>query len=239
MSAPNESRTRSDGNPPPVLLVHGIGSTFEHNWARSGWVDRLRARGREVLAAHLPGHGPDANTETAGGSLPAAVLAAVGDHPQVDAVGFSAGGFSLVSAAVREPSRFRRLAILAVGDGMLNDNPVARMDLARAVAAVDERDNKGARVMRGIIRSAGNDIALVTAQMGSQRIPVTDAQLAGLAAPTLVVMGDQDFAGPSNRLLHGLPDARLLTLPGVNHNGTTSDPLCIQSVLDFLDEPMS
>src|ERR1700712_298359 len=88
---------------PPVLLVHGVGSSFEHAWQRSGWAERLAELRREVLPAHLPGHGPDARAETAGGSLPEAVLAALGEHPVVDAVGYSAGGFSLVSAAVRQP----------------------------------------------------------------------------------------------------------------------------------------
>ena len=220
---------------PPVLLIHGMGSSFEHNWGRSGWLDELAARGRKVLAAHLPGHGPDASVETAGGLLSDAVLAAIGDHPVVDAVGFSAGGFSLVSAAVRAPERFRRLAVLGVGDGMLNDHSAGRMELAREVAAVGETDHKGARVMRTIIRSAGNDQALVAMQMGAQRSAVTDEQLASVTCPALIVLGDKDFAGPASRLLSGFADARLLTLPGVNHNGTTSDSLCVQTVLDFLD----
>jgi pimeloyl-ACP methyl ester carboxylesterase len=50
----------------------------------------------------------------------------------------------------------------------------------------------------------------------------------------LVVLGDQDPAGPGDRLVAALPDARLVTLRGVDHFGTPSDVRCMQAVLGFL-----
>jgi pimeloyl-ACP methyl ester carboxylesterase len=41
----------------PVLLVHGLASSFEHNWRATGWVDILADEGRTALGMDLPGHG--------------------------------------------------------------------------------------------------------------------------------------------------------------------------------------
>jgi alpha-beta hydrolase superfamily lysophospholipase len=40
--------------------------------------------------------------------------------------------------------------------------------------------------------------------------------------------------GPGDGLVAALHDARLVTLRGVDHFGTTSDVRCMQAVLDFL-----
>ena len=42
---------------PPVVLVHGIASSFERNWRQPGWVDLLEEGGRSVIPVDLPGHG--------------------------------------------------------------------------------------------------------------------------------------------------------------------------------------
>ncbi|MBW8827332.1 MAG: alpha/beta fold hydrolase, partial [Acidobacteria bacterium] len=42
---------------PPVLLVHGLASSFELNWREFGWVDLLADAGREVIGVDLLGHG--------------------------------------------------------------------------------------------------------------------------------------------------------------------------------------
>ena len=41
----------------PLLLVHGLASSFEHNWRTTGWVDILGEEGREIIGVDLPGHG--------------------------------------------------------------------------------------------------------------------------------------------------------------------------------------
>ena len=62
----------------------------------------------------------------------------------------------------------------------------------------------------------------------------TPADLARVAAHVLVVLGDQDPAGPGDGLVAALPDARPVTLRGVDHFGTPADVRCMQAVLGFL-----
>ncbi len=106
---------------PPVLLIHGVGSSFEHNWRATGWVDLLEGEGRTVVGVHLPGHGPEHDRPEAD----AADLLLEAAHAQggpVDAVGFSAGGHTLLRAAAREPGAFRRIAVLGVGNPATGDS---------------------------------------------------------------------------------------------------------------------
>ena len=41
----------------PIVLVHGLGSSFEHGWRESGWADLIADSGREVIPVDLLGHG--------------------------------------------------------------------------------------------------------------------------------------------------------------------------------------
>src|ERR1700691_2119607 len=107
----------------PLLLVHGLASSFDHNWRATGWVDILGEEGREIIGVDLPGHGTSSAQDPVQVSPAAAVLAAIGGHDQVDAVGFSAGGHALLAAAAAAPCRFGRIALLGVGDG--DDSGVA------------------------------------------------------------------------------------------------------------------
>ena len=105
-----------------MVLLHGFGSTFEHNWREPGWVDLLTEAGRDVLDIDLPGHGrgPHETVPEAYADVPGAVARRIAekapDAGQVDAVGFSLGGHTLLAMAAATPERFRRLAVLGVGD---------------------------------------------------------------------------------------------------------------------------
>ena len=42
---------------PPVLLLHGFGTTAATTWGENGWIDLLTDSGRTVIAVDLLGHG--------------------------------------------------------------------------------------------------------------------------------------------------------------------------------------
>ena len=59
--------------------------------------------------------------------------------------------------------------------------------------------------------------------------------LATVTCPTLVVIGDRDFAGPGEPLAEALPNATLRTLRNVDHFATPEAYGFIDAALAFLD----
>jgi pimeloyl-ACP methyl ester carboxylesterase len=101
-----------DSPHPPLLLIHGGGSTIPSNW---GMLIPLLERTRSVLAVELQGHGRTA----AGDRAPSfeasaddvdAVLGELRLGP-VDVLGFSNGGQVALQLAARHPERVRRLVL--------------------------------------------------------------------------------------------------------------------------------
>src|SRR3954463_9754350 len=109
----------------PVVLGHGLGSSFEHGWRATGWVDLLGDAGRPVIGVDLLGHGTaDAPHDPAAyADLERSVLDRLPDEP-VDAIGFSLGAHLLTRVAAAEPDRFGRLVLIGVGENLLRtDRP--------------------------------------------------------------------------------------------------------------------
>lgn len=220
----------------PVLMVHGFASSFERNWREPGWVDVLQEEGHRIVGIDLLGHGdapkptePEAYRNIADGiekALP-------GDGP-VDAVGFSMGGQLLLRVASRSPERFRRIAVGGVGDNIFSGSSGEE---AAAVIEAGQAGETGHEAMGAFARFAqapGNDPAALAACMRRPSEPITEEELAGVKVPVLVVLGDRDFAGPADRLMAALPDARLVTLTGADHFGTPKDFRFIDAVVEFL-----
>jgi pimeloyl-ACP methyl ester carboxylesterase len=220
-----------------VLLVHGFASSAEHNWRRPGWLDLLAEAGRETIAVDLLGHGRAPRPASPAGyeAVEAHVAAAIGDREPVDAIGFSAGAQVLLRLAANQPGRFRRLALLGIGARALE-----RGDPEPIIAALEDlRDdpdpeNVHGMVFRRLAEGPGNDRAALIAFLRRPQRPPSAAELARITGSVLVVLGDQDPAGPGDGLVAALPAARLVTLRGVDHFGTPSDVRCMQAVLDFL-----
>jgi len=218
-----------------VLLVHGAGSTVDHNFRRAGWVDLLEAAGHTVVGYHLPGHGPAAGRHFADGAqIVDDVLASVPEDGPVDAIGFSAGAQLLAATAAREPARFRRLVLLGVGDGVLRPNVAGIRALVAALSGGDDRSGV-ARVFRRAAHSAGNDIDDVRRYLDTPKPPVTADELAKVESSVLVVLGDRDFNAPADDLVAAFGQAELRTVPGADHFGLTADVRCLEIALAFLE----
>jgi len=207
----------------PVMLVHGLGSSFAHNWGVSGWDDILASEGFSVIPHELPGHGSAA--EAPGGEDEAVqrLIDAASELAPVDAVGFSAGARLVLRAAIAKPSAFRKVVLLGIGDGMWTHsvNPDG-FELADLVVQ--------------LLETAGNDRASVERYVKgfTEMPPLT--QLSKVTVPVLVVIGDRDMVGPADAMTAALPDARLVVLKGVDHYATTSNFKCQDEVLRFLSE---
>jgi pimeloyl-ACP methyl ester carboxylesterase len=146
-----------DRSPSALILLHGFGSSFDHNWRQTGWLDILADFGVTVPAIDLPGHGssrplPDPADyadvqEQVRHSLPADGFIA--------GVGFSAGAELLLRLAVAEPSRFDRIALLGLGDNVFEPGDPA--PIAAALESSEEPADIEARLFRRLAQSAGND----------------------------------------------------------------------------------
>ena len=225
----------TENQDPPVLLVHGFASSAEHNWGLPGWLDLLADYGRETIAVDLPGHGTAPKPADPAGyqGVEAHVAAAVQGREPLDAIGFSAGAHVLLRLAADQPGTFRRLALLGIGRGVLE--PADPEPIVAALTSEPDPENVSGMVFRRLADGLGNDRDALVAFLRRPQRPLTPADLGRVTAHVLVVLGDQDPASPGDGLVAALPDARLVTLRGVDHFGTPADVRCMQAVLRFLD----
>jgi pimeloyl-ACP methyl ester carboxylesterase len=220
----------------PVLMVHGFASSFERNWREPGWVDVLEEEGHRVVGVDLLGHGDAAKPTDpeAYRDLERCVETALREEGQVDAVGFSMGGQLLLRIAAKSPERFRRIAVGGVGDNLFTSSASEQAAAAIEAGRPEETGHEAMGAFARFAQAPGNDPAALAACMRRPQQPVTEEELAGARVPILVVLGDRDFAGPAERLMAALPDARLVTLTGADHFGTPKDFRFIDAVVEFL-----
>jgi pimeloyl-ACP methyl ester carboxylesterase len=228
---------------PAVLLIHGVGSSFEHNWRQLGWVDLLADAEREVIEFDLPGHA----SRTATPEIDAAelIVAVAEDRGPLDAVGFSAGGFALLRATVRRPELFRRVVVMGVGDAGLKRQVSAASDATEgaevseildALRSDTEPSGGPALVIRRLIATAGNDPKAVAGFLAARHASPTLNDLGAISAPALIVEGSEDFGGTAEELTAAIPGARRVVLKGVDHFAIPSDFRAMDAVLAFLAE---
>ena len=222
------------GEPNTLILLHGFGSSFDHNWQQTGWVDILADFGVAVSAIDLPGHGSSSPlTDPADyADVDELVRRALPADGLIAGVGFSAGAELLLRLAVAEPERFDRIVLLGLGDNVFEPGDPAA--LVAALESREEPEDVQARLFRRLAQSAGNDPRALSAFLRRARRPVTEEELSRLHCPILVVLGDRDMVGSANRLMAALPSASLVTLAGVDHFATPSDFGAIDATVKFL-----
>lgn len=218
---------------PPVVLVHGFGTSFELTWVSNGWVDLLADEGREVIGVDLLGHGKaqKPTDPEAYGDLGERVRDALPDEV-VDAVGFSLGAKTLLRVAAAEPERFRSLVVAGVGANLFRNTDHSA--IVEAVRTGDDRGDPALRYFAGLAELPGNDRAALAACMTNGGGGTSADELARITCPVLVVLGDADFAGPADPLVDALPDARFVELPRTDHAKTPKSFGFIDAALDFL-----
>ncbi len=221
----------------PVVLVHGWGGSFRNTWQKSGFTALLEDADRTVIGVDLLGHGeaPKPHDPEAYADLTTRIVDVLPDGP-VDAVGFSLGAITLLRLACREPHRFSRLVLAGIGENVFSTDSTGT---ERILAALDGHGDPEDNVSRLFVQYAdqpGNDReALAAVMRRPPRGPFTLDELAVVTCPTLVAIGDLDFAGPGDRLAAALPNSQLATLRKVDHFATPEAFAFIDAALEFLD----
>lgn len=218
----------------PVLLLHGLATSAARTWGENGWLDIIGDSGRTVIAPDLPGHGAPPQPREPGdyADLAARVAAGLPDAGPFDAIGFSLGARLLLQMAVATPDRFSHLVLSGVGANLF------RHDSSELVVAAlrGEGDpaNPVARYFATLAAHPESDSLALAALMAAPQPPLTPDMLEAVTCPVLVVLGDQDFAGPADPLVDALPDARLVTLRNTDHFATPKSFAFVDATLQFL-----
>ena len=222
----------------PVVLIHGWGGNFIDTWQKPGIDALLGDIGREVVGLDLLGHGdqdkphdPEAYVR-----LPEWLLANLPAGQTVDAVGFSLGALTILRALIAEPSRFGKVVLAGIGDGVFEKSaPNANKRIVDALEGNGDEEDGLARMFVHYGNQGRNDIAALTAIMKRPPAePVDAVSLSNITNEILVVIGDKDFTAPAEKLAAAFPNAKLTILRNTDHFATTDSFSFIDALLDFL-----
>jgi pimeloyl-ACP methyl ester carboxylesterase len=233
----------TEGNGPPLLLLHAATSSAAEDWAAQ----------RALLRPHFTLYLPDARGHAAtrwdtelgwSHALLLDDLVAFADAlelPRFHLAGLSMGAGTALACAMTHPGRIISAVLAAVGVEPEPRNSVARrlMDPARLerddpawAARLARRHDpvQGEGAWRRLLLAIRDDILV-------QRHP-RPAELLRARLPILVAVGDRDPWVPLEqavRLQRQLPQASLFVAPSVGHVLTAERPLLFnQAMLQFL-----
>jgi len=230
---------RETGEGRPVILIHGFFSTAYVNWIRYGHARLLAEVGFRVIMPDLRAHGGSAKSHDPQ-AYPRDVLAddafALIDQlglTEYDLGGYSLGARTTVRMMVRgaEPRR----AIVA-GMGLSGITEVdKRNEFFRRVFDGLGSHQRGSAEWRSeaFLRTTGGDPTALRLVLETS-VGATEAELADILTPTLVVMGDDDRGlGSGAELADAMPLARFVEIPG-NHMSAVTDPALGTVIREFL-----
>jgi pimeloyl-ACP methyl ester carboxylesterase len=235
-----EEHGDADGS--PLVALHGGIMTFEGSFADVlPWL----TPGRRVIGVELQGHG---HTPDTGRAMSierfaddvAELIDRVADGGPVDVWGFSLGALTATSLALRHPAKVRRIVLAASNiraDGyhpeitapeqndprLPTEEEFARWKSAYEAVAPNPQD---LFPFLERLQPVVHDFAGWTAD-----------EIRSIAAPTFLVIGDQDFVRLDHaaEMLDLFPDCRLAVLPDTRHTEVMERTEALRAlVLPFL-----
>src|SRR5438093_5600730 len=239
----------------PLILLHGGLGAIE----MFGPNLPALAKGRQVIAVNLQGHGRTADIDR---PLSVALMADDGaaliKHLGLasdDVMGYSLGGGVALQTAIRHPEVVRKLVVVSTPFRRSAFYPeiLAQQGQVGAAAAEAMKQTPMYQLYASIAPRPG-DWPRLLGKIGEAMKQDFDfsQEIAGIMATTLVVAGDADIFPPSHAVeLFGLlgggkrdggwdgsgrPKSRLAILPGQTHYTLFSAPVLAATVIPFLDE---
>jgi pimeloyl-ACP methyl ester carboxylesterase len=232
------------GDGSPLVLLHGGMMTIELNFAT---LLPTLAASHTVIGVELQGHGRTADVDRR--ITPAALAAdVVGllDHLGVErahVLGHSMGGAVALELAVNHPHRVRSVVPISASvrpDGIHADiaDPARHATSTRMPTQQDFADMQEDYQR---LSPHPEHFSEFLAELSSSNADLqgwSDEQLAGITAPTLLVLGDHDFTTVEHgSLMHQLvPRSQLAVLPDTTHMQITRRAELLLPILArFLD----
>ena len=225
---------------PPIVLVHGFCSDYELNWVGTRWQETLTGAGRLVLGLDCRGHGRSQKPHDPAAydrRIMAGDVARLLDHLDIaraDYLGYSMGARIGLDVVIAHPERIGR-AVLG-GLGQWGGSGGRAELIARRMRGDDTVDDSTAEMFyRFAAARPINDLeALACCILGRQE-PLTDAELAAIAMPVAIVVGERDaIARGASELAARIPIAAFVTIPGRDHMSAVPAHQFKDVALEFL-----
>lgn len=223
----------------PVILLHGFMSSARANWFSPRLVQALAAAGRRVIAPDARGHGEsDAPTDLV--SWPADVMAddllALVDRlglTDYDLAGYSMGARTAVRGCARGLRPLRLVTGGMGAEGIMSAGPRAELFEDAIRHGARSRDPAVGRAIDGLLASQGLERDAMLGVLASFH-PTTETEIRAIAAPALVILGQDDHDnGSAETLADWLPQGQCLRTPG-DHGTTVSTPEFRDGMVEFL-----
>ncbi len=226
----------------PIVLVHGFASTHAVNWLFTQWVKTLTEDGRRVIVFDNRGHGRSQKLYDPADyalELMAGDVAGLLDHLSIaraDIMGYSLGARISTVLAISNPERLRSLILGGIGRRLVEDAGLpSGLAEAMEVERIEDVDNSMLKIFRGFAESTRSDLRALAACVRGARRAIEPALLARIECPVLICVGTRDdVAGDPTPLPPLFRNARLVDIPGRDHNRAVGDRIYKQAVLDFL-----
>jgi pimeloyl-ACP methyl ester carboxylesterase len=141
-------------------------------------------------------------------------------------------------AALADPCRFRRLVLAGIGRNVFETDDEMTKRIVAAIEGGGDSDDNVARLFARYASQHGNDpialAAIMTRRAGTHET-LTEEDLRNVTCPVLIVVGENDFVLPADRLVDALPDASLRILRRTDHFATPESFDFIDAALEFID----
>jgi pimeloyl-ACP methyl ester carboxylesterase len=231
-----------NGSNRPVVFVHGFASNYKVNWENTGWAKTFIARGRQVVALDLRGHGKSAKPLSPSDYYPELMggdIVRLMDHLEIeraDLIGYSMGAWICSHLMISSPERLNAVVLGGMGDNLLAFNHRAeQMAGALTTPFPDAITQPFLKAVRSFSELVGNDaraLAACTRGVYAAGVP----EFGRTRGPVLILTGAlDDVAGKPDRLAELIPGAEKIMVPAGDHLTTLTRQAAKEAVLEFLD----
>jgi pimeloyl-ACP methyl ester carboxylesterase len=231
-----------EGSGEPILLIHGFASNHAVNWVNTQWFKTLNRAGYRVVALDNRGHGESEKPyepEAYHSYVMAEDSRRLLDHlgiERADVMGYSMGARITAHLALGAPERMRSMLLGGLGLHLVDGVglPLAIADALEA-PSLDALTDPMQRMFRAFADQTRSDRRALAACIRGSRQILSPEEVGTITLPTLISVGTDDaVSGPAEGLARLMPHARVLDIPGRDHNLAVGDRVHKQGVLDFL-----